>query len=49
MAGTAGMLGLANVSVDTSELNKFLARGDMLERVNYVQLLEKLETSLRAA
>jgi CheY-like chemotaxis protein/HPt (histidine-containing phosphotransfer) domain-containing protein len=49
MAGTAGMLGLANVSVDTSELNKFLARGDMLERVNYAQLVEKLETSLRAA
>jgi HPt (histidine-containing phosphotransfer) domain-containing protein len=49
MAGTAGMLGLANVSVDTSELNKLLARGDMLERVNYVQLVEKLETSLRAA
>jgi signal transduction histidine kinase/CheY-like chemotaxis protein/integral membrane sensor domain MASE1/HPt (histidine-containing phosphotransfer) domain-containing protein len=49
MAGTAGMLGLANLSVDTSELNKLLARGDRLERANYIPFVEKLETSLRAA
>ena len=49
VAGTAGMLGLANVSVDASKLNAALARGDMLGRVNYAQFLEKLETSLRAA
>ena len=49
MAGTAGMLGLANVSVDASKLNEALARGDMLGKVNYVQFVEKLETSLRAA
>jgi signal transduction histidine kinase/FixJ family two-component response regulator len=48
VAGTAGMLGLANVSVDASKLNEALARGD-LGRVNYVQFVEKLETSLRAA
>ena len=49
VAGTAGMLGLANVSVDASKLNDTLARGDVLGRVNYVQFVEKLETSLRAA
>ena len=49
VAGTAGMLGLASASADASELNDAFARGDILGRVNYVEFIEKLETSLRAA
>jgi len=49
MAGTAGMLGLANVSVSASELDKALARDSAPDGTEYVQLLATLEQLVRAA
>ena len=49
VAGTAGMLGLANVSVHASELDEAFARGNVAHRAEYAQFLATLEQLVRAA
>ena len=49
VAGTAGMLGLANISICASELDKSLGRENVPEATEYSQFMAKLERLVRAA
>ena len=49
VAGTAGMLGLANVSVYASELDEALARDNVADGAEYAQFMATLEQLVRAA
>ena len=49
VAGTAGMLGLANISTCASELDEALARGNFSDGPEYAQFMTKLERLVRAA
>ena len=48
-AGTADMLGVPEVGWQARELNEAFSRGEVPENGDYTQIIEKLETSLRAA
>jgi len=48
-AGTADMLGVPEVGREARELNDAFSCGEVSESADYMQLIEKLETSLRAA
>lgn len=48
-AGTADMLGVREVGREARELNAAFSCGEVSESADYMQLIEKLETSLKAA
>ena len=48
-AGTADMLGVREVGREARELNAAFSIGEVSESADYMQLIEKLETSLKAA
>ena len=49
VAGTAGMLGLANISICASELDEALGRENVQDAAEYAQFMMKLERLVRAA
>ncbi len=49
VAGTSGMLGLANISICASELDEALGRENVQDAAEYAQFMVKLEQLVRAA